>query len=127
MSKRKKKSNAPNIPKATLDRARRQAAGEDVDAELEAERNEEERKARREERRAARKRNQQFDQAAVSNRRERERLDVGAVEQALISPTKVVTEEDLREEYSYVLSDLRNMGLLAGALMVMLVLLAQFI
>ncbi len=45
----------------------------------------------------------------------------------LANPSVEVTEEQLREEYSFVLSDLRNMGILAAALFVVLVLLAQFL
>ena len=43
----------------------------------------------------------------------------------LAHPTKQVSEEELRQEYSYVLSDLRNMGLLALSLIVLLIILAQ--
>ena len=54
-------------------------------------------------------------------------LDSEAMEEMLANPTKFVTEEELRGEYNYVLLDLRNMGMLAAALMVLLVGLAQFI
>ncbi len=43
----------------------------------------------------------------------------------LAHPTKIVSEDELRRDYAYVISDLRSMGLLAGALVVLLVVLAQ--
>jgi hypothetical protein len=42
----------------------------------------------------------------------------------LANPTKVVTEDDLRRAYSYVIADLRSMALLSVALVVLLVALA---
>jgi hypothetical protein len=40
-------------------------------------------------------------------------------------PTRTVTEAQLREEYSYVLTDLRSMAIVSAGLVVLLVLLAQ--
>lgn len=54
-------------------------------------------------------------------------LDNEQIAHLLANPTKVVSEEQLHEEYGYVLRDLRNMAVLAVALMVVLVLLAQLI
>lgn len=64
-----------------------------------------------------------------SPRERRERRDDGEmshemIEQALRNPTKFVTEAELREQYHHVLNDVRNMGLLAGSLMIVLVVLA---
>lgn len=39
----------------------------------------------------------------------------------------LTTEADLRREYAYVISDLRNMAILAGALLVVLVFMSLFI
>ena len=47
------------------------------------------------------------------------------VAKLLANPTKNVTEAELRAHYSFVVSDLRNMGFLAAGLMVALVVLAQ--
>lgn len=52
-------------------------------------------------------------------------IDPALVAQLLANPTKEVSEEQLRQEYSYVQADLRNMGLLAAGLVVLLVVLAQ--
>ncbi len=46
------------------------------------------------------------------------------INELLANPTKVVTEDDLRRDYSYVIADLRSMALLAAALVVLLVALA---
>jgi len=54
-------------------------------------------------------------------------LDSATIAELLANPTKFVTEEELRDEYTYVLQDLRGMGILAGVLFVALVLAAQFL
>jgi hypothetical protein len=46
------------------------------------------------------------------------------VAQLLDAPTRTVTEAELRAKYSYVLTDLRSMGLLSAALVVTLIALA---
>jgi hypothetical protein len=43
----------------------------------------------------------------------------------LAHPTKIVSEDELRRDYMYVINDLRSMGLLAAALVVLLIVLAQ--
>lgn len=43
----------------------------------------------------------------------------------LAHPTKIVSEDELRHDYTYVVNDLRSMGLLAVVLVVLLVVLAQ--
>jgi len=47
------------------------------------------------------------------------------VRQRLLNPTRIVSEGELRAEYSYVLRDLRSIGLLAAGLIIVLVVLAQ--
>ena len=134
----KNKNASPNLPQETLDRARRQLAGEDVDnneqddtAEVKASSEDKvARSKRRSERRSSRRKSgssatvQQFGQRS---KRKKDGLDNEAMEELLANPTKFVTEEELREEYNFVLLDLRNMGMLAAVLMVLLVGLAQFI
>jgi len=46
------------------------------------------------------------------------------VNEMLSNPTKAVTEDQLRSEYGYVMTDIRNMFLLALGLIVLLVVLA---
>jgi hypothetical protein len=53
-------------------------------------------------------------------------LSAGETEELLANPTKIVTETELHTQYGYVLADIRNMGLLAGALFGMLIVLALF-
>jgi hypothetical protein len=52
-------------------------------------------------------------------------LDQETIADILANPTKIVTEEELRSEYTYVLNDIRSMGLLALGLVVLLVVLAS--
>jgi hypothetical protein len=49
------------------------------------------------------------------------------IEEILRHPTKEVSEEELHRQYGYVLTDLRNMGVLAAVLFVALILVAQFL
>lgn len=46
------------------------------------------------------------------------------ISELLANPTKTVTEAELRAQYGFVLRDLRNMGMLAGASFVFLIVLA---
>jgi hypothetical protein len=145
MSKRKNRSaSRPNLPKATLERARRQAAGEELDeaesveeviGEPEEEAAPEPAKAeatgsrrfeRVSERRAGSTRRRGTPRA-YSQRRKSDVMDNEAIQEVLRHPTKHVSEEQLHEEYGHVVRDIRNMGVLAIGLMVLLVTLAQFI
>jgi hypothetical protein len=49
------------------------------------------------------------------------------VRQLLHNPTKIVTEHQLRQEYGYVVADIRNMGILALGLIVLLAALATLL
>jgi hypothetical protein len=79
---------------------------------------------------SSRRRRSQPEAAQFSGRRERERsgkIDGKRVQEMLAHPTKFVTEQELRDEYGYVLNDLKSMGMLSAVLVVVLILLAQFI
>lgn len=54
-------------------------------------------------------------------------LDQDYIQERLMNPTKEVSEAELRENYGFVLTDLRNMLGLAVGLMVFLVILAQVV
>lgn len=73
------------------------------------------------ERRAAR--------AAASGSPRRERQDDGlradVVANLLENPTRVVSEAELKAEYSYIIADVRSMAILAAALIALLIVLAQ--
>ncbi len=154
---RKRKSSAPNLPQEALDRARKQLDGTLEDEEIEEddtpqaeaveEANEEdeakaepavkssrttiERSSRRRERRtsgsSSSSRSSGSSPTTFQSRKRGGELDNQEIAHLLANPTKVVSEEELHEEYGYVLRDLRNMGVLAAVLMIFLVLLAQFI
>ena len=61
-------------------------------------------------------------QAAQLERRKGEgALDADYVAELLANPTKTVSEDELRADYSFVIRDLRNMGILAGILFAALI------
>ncbi|MBZ0286187.1 MAG: hypothetical protein K8I30_01130 [Anaerolineae bacterium] len=151
MSKRKNRSSAPNIPQATLDRARQQLAGdvtpvpeepvepavEAVEAEVEdtlepvkatpaaSSRVAAQRAAAGASRsRAASGRRLQSVQAKGGRK---ELLDTEAVKNRLLHPTRVVTEAELREQYGYVIRDLRMIAIIAAAMIILMVVLAQIL
>ena len=59
--------------------------------------------------------------AQLERRKDEGALDAEYVAERLANPTKIVTEDDLRADYGFVIIDLRNMGLLAAALFIALV------
>jgi hypothetical protein len=131
MSKRRRKKR-PNLPEATLRRARRQAGLDEADDkqndEAASDSDESSSSSGSDDsvvERAARRR--RLSPVQLERSRERGELDVEIIEDMLANPTDVVSEEQLREDYGHVLLDLRNMGILAAILMVVLVGLAQFI
>jgi hypothetical protein len=63
--------------------------------------------------------------ASTADRRRKGTLSTAEVVDILEHPTKEVSEDEMRAQYSYVLADLRSMGILAAALLLMLVVLAQ--
>ncbi|MAU10401.1 MAG: hypothetical protein CL607_11305 [Anaerolineaceae bacterium] len=135
MSKRRKKGNKPNIPQATLDRARQQA-GLPVEEPVE-EIEEEPVKAQaapkspskpKDTRPARRTRARSTGSVQLDTRKKRRsEPETYQIEDALAHPTVFPDNEDLQAEYGFVLRDLRNMFLLAAVLMVALVLMASFI
>lgn len=132
MSKRKnRKSSAPNLPQETLDRARREAGldplveSENVPSPAEIEDDGEPvavappRPARRSE---------ALPTAQQPRRRRKEVAYEDMTQEEVIflleNPTKEVGEDELRQQYGYVLADLRNMGLLTVVLFIALVVVA---
>ncbi len=149
MSKRKNRNRKPNLPKASLERARLQAEGVDVDelaqqeqeAEVEAPVAPEpepepepaaaaapiSRQVPRREDRGARRRAARTPSLTYSQRKNKEELDHDTIRQLLINPTKEVTEEELRADYGYVLNDIRNMLILTVFMVTLMVVLGLFI
>jgi hypothetical protein len=120
MARRKKSGNA--IPADTLERARKNA-GLDADneqelAEAEAALQAEVTSMSVNERSARRKKSAP---AQLERSRQRGELTGEMIEDALANPSIEVTESQLREEYSHVLVDLRNMGVLAALLIAVIV------
>lgn len=133
MSKRKSRSSAPNIPSETLERARRQAAGEDISADappaapVSSGKSREQRRA--EMRGSTARRSGVYTATAAATgasprpyvKRKRDELNVEEIDARLRNPDKFVSEEELRSEYNYVVRDIRNMFVLAAGLFATLI------
>ena len=109
MAKRRRKANKSNLPQNVLERARQNAGVEEDEPEapVAVVSN------------SARRRKNSSVQLERS--RQRGELNNDMIEQALMHPTKFVSEEELQKEYQHVLVDLRNMGLLSAVLIVVLI------
>lgn len=142
MSKRKNRTSAPNLPQAALERARQQIATErdgtsapvaPSPAEAEAPRSvtTAPRAVASTDTRSISARTRATRRAASQPLQAKGgRLDVSDpeyVRNRLTNPTRFVSEDELRQEYTYVIRDLRSMGLLAAALVVFLLIAGQFI
>lgn len=135
MSKRKSRSSAPNIPSETLERARRQAAGEDVSTDAPpaapVSSSGKSREQRRAEMRGSTTRRGSYTMTSAATgasprpyaKRKREELTAEEIDERLRHPDKFVSEEQLRSEYSYVVRDIRSMFILAAGLFATLVVL----
>ena len=60
----------------------------------------------------------------LERRKDEGALDGEYVAELLANPTKVVTEDDLRADYGFVIKDLRNMGILAAGLFIALIIIS---
>lgn len=140
MSKRKnrKQSSTPNIPRETLERARREAGLEPEIPEEEPitdatpEETDEELVIAAPQPSPSRRRSSDSASAAQRPSRQRRRKELAYEEmtneeviERLANPTKVVSQEELKRDYGYVIADLRSMAILAGVLFVALIVIAQ--
>jgi hypothetical protein len=141
MSKRKNRSASPNIPQATLDRARQQISG-DVpaapDEPIEAAAEEKvdsvtltnpppRPSAARVSASSNRGRSNRRTQPAQSKGGRKEGMATDVVRNRLMHPTRIVTENQLREEYGFVMRDLRMIGFISIAMIVLMVVVAQIV
>ncbi len=139
MSKRKNRNQSPNIPQSTLDRARQQlgpVADEPAAAAPEVKVEKPVRVVERSEpavvaaRTASERRARPARTGTSSSRssgRKDDKHDMSYIRQRLANPTRIVTEADLKAEYSYVMTDLRSMGILATILVIALVLIEKIL
>ena len=121
MAKRRRKK--PNISQTALEQARQEAndeatpnspqAGQATSPKTEAVAKASQPKSRR--------RRRDLQAAQLDKRKNAGELDAEYVANLLANPTKIVTEEELHQDYGYVIQDLRNMGILATALFVALI------
>ena len=114
MAKRRRRK--PNISQTVLDQAR-QGAEEPGAPDNAAEPNAAPPSAKA----APPRRRRALQAAQLERRKDAGALDGEYVAELLANPTKVVTEDDLRADYGFVIRDLRNMGILAAGLFIALV------
>jgi len=128
MAKRRRKK--PNIPQSALEQARQDANEDDVSSQsgskVESEAGNEVAQSTVTNPATvgiskASRRRRSVQTAQLEKRKNQGSLDAEYVAEMLANPTKVVTEEDLHADYGFVITDLRNMGILATVLFVALV------
>jgi len=141
MSKSKKRSSSPNVPQAALERARQELGGDKAVKPAEpAEENPakaqktpltpyvaaspKEVSARVRVRSSASRRSET---AQPRSSRSKDQPDAEIIKNRLLHPTRVVTEDQFRQEYGYVIHDLRTVAIIAAAMIVLMVVLAQFV
>jgi hypothetical protein len=147
MSKRRNRKQSPNLPPEMLERARQQLKQEDGSAEAVEEMEDiapvqPEPKAEVVKAPAARpvspkpaaapsrarsNRRGSLQPAQSRGERKSDQSDTKYVRSRLANPTRFVTQEQLREEYSYVIHDLRTMGILAAVLLVAMLLIEKLL
>ena len=118
MAKRRRRK--PNISKAALEQAR-QDAGVKTESQRTADSPPESAPPPADAAPKPRRRRRSLQSTQLEKRKSEGALDGEYVAELLANPTKTVTEEDLRADYSFVIKDLRNMGILAAALFVALI------
>ncbi|MCY4145907.1 MAG: hypothetical protein OXE95_05900 [Chloroflexi bacterium] len=111
MAKRRRRK--PNISQAALAQARQGSAAPPPAAQSES--------ADRPAQTPRPRRRRALQSAQLERRKDQGGLDADYVAELLENPTKVVTEDDLRADYGFVIRDLRNMGILAAALFIVLI------
>ena len=122
MAKRRRKK--PNISKAVLEQARQGTVDQGGEDEAPAESSAPATEAAASAAPRARRRRRDLQATQLERRKGEGNLDAEYVADLLANPTKVVSEEDLRADYGFVIKDLRNMGILAACLFVALVIVA---
>lgn len=119
MAKRRRKK--PNISKAVLEQARQGTVDQGGEDDAPAQTGAAPTDATATPPPRARRRRRDLQATQLERRKGEGNLDAEYVADLLANPTKVVSEEDLRAEYGFVIKDLRNMGILAACLFVALV------
>lgn len=119
MAKRRRKK--PNISKAALEQARRDASGSRTESQSKADSPPKLEAASANTMTKPRRRRRDLQSTQLEKRKSEGALDAEYVAEMLANPNKAVSEEDLRADYGFVIQDLRNMGLLAAALFAALV------
>lgn len=119
MAKRRRKK--PNISQAVLEQARQGTVEQGGEDEAQERSSAPDTEAAASPAPRARRRRRDLQSTQLERRKGEGNLDSEYVAELLANPTKVVSEEDLRADYGFVIKDLRNMGILAAGLFVALV------
>ncbi len=127
MAKRRRKK--PNIPQSAMEHARQEldhdteATAQETDAPQQDAPKKEAKASKKTDDKAKPRRRRRDLQAATLEKRKNAGgdLDGEFVAEMLANPTKIVTDEDLKADYGFVIKDLRNMGILAVVLFICLV------
>ena len=123
MAKRRRRK--PNISKAALDQARQDAGDSPTEPQSAAASPPKQEpaapKAAADTSIKPRRRRRDLQSTQLEKRKSEGALDAEYIAELLANPSKTVSEEDLRADYSFVIKDLRSMGMLAVALFAALV------
>lgn len=118
MAKRRRRK--PNISQTVLEQAR-QGVVDKGDAEAPPARQPEAPAAAAATPKPPPRRRRALQAAQLERRKDEGALDGDYVAELLANPTKIVSEDDLRADYGFVIKDLRNMGILAAGLFIALI------
>jgi cobalamin biosynthesis Mg chelatase CobN len=150
MSKRRNRKQSPNLPPEMLERARKQLAQSDTAEEEVVEEVQASEPVQPEPKaeaakpaapaprttaskttasnaRARSNRRGNLQPAQSRSERKTDQTDTRYIRNRLANPTRFVSQEQLKQEYSYVISDLRSMGILAVVLLVAMVVIEKLL
>jgi hypothetical protein len=148
MSKRRNRKQSPNLPPEMLERARQQLAQQEggsddaveevnvaapaqPEPKVEVVKSPEVRlataKSAAANARARSSRRGGLQPAQSRGERKTDQTDTKYVRSRLANPTRFVTQDQLREEYSYVVHDLRTMGILAVVLLIAMIVIEKLL
>ena len=122
MAKRRRRK--PNLSQAVLDQARQGTDGEPQIRPAQPQSTPDAAPATTSAAERRQRRRREVGAAQLQRRKDEGGLDAETVSDMLANPTRIVSEADLRADYGFVIKDLRNMGVLAAALFVALVIAA---
>jgi len=124
---KKRTRKKPNIPQAAIEQARQENGIEETPKSSDSDNTQasasvtESVQSEPSKPSRSRRRGRDLHAAQLNKRKKESGYDAEYVSEQLANPTKIVTEEELKEDYGFVITDLRNMGVLAAVLFVALI------